>query len=259
MDPQTQIIIEKMNEMRLEFKQRNDELAAKLTENFSWTIEEKLKPIVEENIELKKQVATLQSKVENLEKETRKNNIIIHGVKENETNFADLRSKITSILNELSKKSDMREWDEWEISDLRRLGKRDVSKTRPILITLTLVWRKLEILKNNKNLPTGIYATQDYPKEILIKRNELKVKKRQEELNGNVAYIRYDKLIIKPNNIIKPTDTTKESEKRKRMPTDSPTQDYHEKITAPSKVNKISTLGISTRPRTNSTSGSSKQ
>ncbi|KAI5640471.1 hypothetical protein NE865_07222 [Phthorimaea operculella] len=244
MDPQTKIIVEKMNQMKLEFQQYNDDLAAKFKDNLAATIDEKLNPIVEENNKLKKQVVTLQEKVKNLQRETRKNNVILHGIKETERNNTDLRGKMITILDDLSKKSNMREWDEWEISDMRRLGKKDDNKSRPILITLTLLWRKFELLKNNNNFPAGIYATEDYPKDIQIKRNELKAKKKQEEMNGNIAYIRYDKLIVKPK---KPNDKTKESEKRKRMPTDSPTQTNTNNEKTPFKINKTSTLGLPIR------------
>ncbi|KAI5639585.1 hypothetical protein NE865_07951 [Phthorimaea operculella] len=242
MDPQTKIILDNMNKMKLEFQQYNDDLAARFTANLSSTIDEKLTPIVEENKKLKKQVVTLQAKVKSLERDVRKNNVIIHGIQETEMSYADLRSKMITILDNISKKSNMREWDEWEISDMRRIGKKSEGKSRPILISLTLLWRKIELLKNNKHFPTGIYATEDYPKDVQKKRKELKVQKKQEEQNGNIAFIRYDKLVVKPKIL---DEKTKESEKRKRTPSDSPSQaNGNNMAKTPFKFNKTSTLGL---------------
>ena len=204
------LLLEKMNEM---FKQQNEELATNLTRNLSTKIDEKLNPLVEENTKLRKQVENLQSKIQNIERESRKNNFILHGIPETETNNASLRRKVVSTLNNLTEKLNMREGDEWEISDTRRLGK-NANKPRPILITATLAWRKYEILKNNKNFPTGIYATQDYPKDVLAKREELKLEKKQKEQEGYDVFIRYNKLVVKGK---KASDN-----KRKRSPTKSP-------------------------------------
>lgn len=85
-------------------------------------------------------------------------------------------------------------------------------------------------------------------------RKELKVKQLEEIKKGKIAFIRYDRLVVKDR-----TYTAKEGEKRKRMPTDSPTQQDNENVLkAPSKINKTNLLGL-TRQRTNSTPGASNQ
>lgn len=41
-----------------------------------------------------------------------------------------------------------------------------------------------------------IYATEDFPKNVLEKRRELKPKLAEERAKGNPAYLKYDQLIV---------------------------------------------------------------
>ncbi|CAH0404044.1 unnamed protein product [Chilo suppressalis] len=202
--------------MKVDFKKENEELAKRFSLEVSSAINDSLKPLAEENKQLKLEIETLQSKVYNLQKEIRKNNLILHGVTETQTNSAELRVKVSQTLNKTCNNTEVREWDEWEVSDVKKLGNSSPDKTRPIMVTLTLTWRKIELLKNNKNFPSGIYVTPDYPKEILLKRKELMKEKEEKEKKGNIAYIRYDKLIVR----------SKEDREnnRKRLPSKSPSE-----------------------------------
>ncbi|KAL0859844.1 hypothetical protein ABMA27_010184 [Loxostege sticticalis] len=211
-------------------KEENEIQTKNIIENICTKIDEKLRPLQEENKKLKSEVQTLQTKVNILEKEIRKNNLIIHQVSETEKSDKELLELVLETLNKLSANADLEKWDVWEISKAHRLGKKGDRK-RPILITLTLSWRKTEILRNNKKFNNGIYATEDFPKEVLMKRKELKEKMEEEIEKGKVAYIRYDKLIVKeaPN------------EKRKRSPTQSPK-------TMPGTSESISTMAFNKQP-----------
>lgn len=142
-------------------------------------------------------------------------------------------------------------YEKLEISDFRRLGRKEEGKRRPILIKFTLAWRKMAILKNNKKLEKNIYATEDFPKEVIKKRQELKEKQQEELKKGNIAIIRYDKLIIREKckqRTQSDTDTITEKDrenndgKRKRSPTTSPQVIKGSEIVTstagPSKINK---------------------
>ncbi|CAH2092204.1 unnamed protein product [Euphydryas editha] len=145
-----------------------------------------------------------------------------------------------------------------ENKKLKNEGKRESKKRRPVMIKLTLAWRRLAILQNNKHFTENIYATEDFPKDILQIRNELKQKQQEEIKKGNLAFIRYDKLIIKER-----TNQKKGHEKRKRSPLKTPKHTYHNKAgdsqTAPKKINKINTLEFMSRSRTNSESDNNNQ
>lgn len=259
MDKQTELLLEKMNkkmdELKKEFMMQTTTLTETFTRCMTVTIDEKLKPLVEENLKLNNEVITLKTTVHNLEKEVRKNNIILHGIEETEESNADLLELVLTTFNNMGKTTGMQEFDKWEICGTYRLGKRVDKKRRPILVKLTLAWRRMEILKNNKNFPTNTYATEDFPKEVLAIRKELKLKQQEERKKGNLAIIRYDKLILKGK-------LTQEEgqEKRKRSPSKTPTKPNSEggKNMAPNKMNKTNAFQSMTRPRSHSQSGTSK-
>lgn len=214
-----------------------------ITENLNANLDEKLQPILEENKLLKTQVEDLTNKVYYLEREARKDNLILHGIKEDKENNEDLMGLTLKILNDVSEKAKIEGWDRWEISMVRRLGWRTEGRNRPILMSLTLNWRKIEILKNNKSFPEGIYATEDLPKEVINKRKELRKIVEEEKIKGNIAFIRYDKIVIidpkkgkqsyKTDKIRK--EDTNQAEKRKRTTTKSPNTEH----SPDPKLNKI--------------------
>ncbi|XP_059061694.1 uncharacterized protein LOC131854592 [Achroia grisella] len=208
--------------------QLREELHKQTTE-ISKTIDEKIQPLIIENKELKQEVQSLKVKILEMEKQTRKNNIILHGVTEKEENYTELQELVVETLNKLSVETALQEWDKWELSRVQRLGKKKESKIRPILITLTLTWRRTEILKNKSKFPKNIYVTEDFPKDILLKRKELKIKMKEEIAKGKKAYISYDKLVV--------NETQKD--KRKRSESCSPNAPSTSISHNPQKINKV--------------------
>ncbi|GBP12045.1 Putative uncharacterized transposon-derived protein F52C9.6 [Eumeta japonica] len=57
----------------------------------------------------------------------------------------------------------------------------------------------MKVRKNFKD----IYITEDYTKEVLEKRKLLQTRLKEERMKGNFAYLKYDKLVVKENNITK--------------------------------------------------------
>lgn len=175
-------------------------------------IDEKLTPFAREIQELRSENDTLREKISYLEKHKRINNLILYGMKEKENSFDNLidmvKKKFNDDLNISVENSD--------INSIYRIGKNDKNngKPRPILITFVNNWKKNDIMKNKKKLKDEIYASEDYPIEVLNKRKELLPKLEEERKKGNYAFINYDKLVVKegrPGN-----------EKRKRDPSTSP-------------------------------------
>lgn len=262
---QMQLLLEKMKEimdskiteMKEEFKQQTNSQTEKLTREFATTIDNKLKPLLGENQLLKGEVSTLKAKIRNLEKDVRQNNIILHGINETEENNSNLQELVIKTLNTVCSEVSTETFDKWELSDVYRLGKRQDDKRRPILVKLTLAWRRKQLLMNNKKFPTGIYVTEDYPKGVLDARKELKIKLQEEIKKGNRATIRYDQLIIKGKD-----NEYKTKEKRKRSPSKTPTQQQLKDgpaQKAPSKINKTNAFDYMNRPRSNSLSSTSEK
>lgn len=243
----------KMHELKEDFMKHTSSITSSITS----AIEEKLNPLVEENLKLNSEVSTLKMKISKLEREVKKNNILLHGLEETEKNNNELMTLVVDFLNKIVTERGIREFDMWEISEIQRLGKKEDNKRRPILVKLTLAWRKLEILRNNKYFPASTYATEDFPKEVLKIRKELKQQQQQERKNGNLAIIRYDKLIIKGK-----INQEKGIEKRKRAPSNSPPQSNNDdspQPKAPNKINKTNAFEYMNRSRQNSQTGNNKQ
>lgn len=209
----------------------------------STTIEAQLLPILQETDKLKAENGILKSRIKILEAESRRNNVIIHGVEEKEVNNTELMEIILKTLNNSCKNQNGAEWDKWEISRLERLGRKIEKKVRPIKLTLTLEWRKMELLRNKKSFPKNIKITEDYTKEVLEERKSLIPKMIEAREAGKYAILKHNKLIIKDK--IEP-----KNDKRKRVPSSPPSTppnnfgraDNQEKIDQPAKQSKFNHL-----------------
>lgn len=171
------------NKMKLELEKHTKQII----EQF----DEKLEPLSIEIKELKLENQELKEQIRHMEKDKRANNIILFGLKENEKSSTELietaKQKIITDLNISLENRD--------INKIYRLGRKS-SKDRPVLVSFTNYWKKREITRN-KNKLKEVYIAEDYPKEILEKRKELKEKLIEERNKGNFAIINYDKLIVK--------------------------------------------------------------
>ncbi|XP_063364563.1 uncharacterized protein LOC134653153 [Cydia amplana] len=186
--------------MQKEMQIQTDLITARITDK----IDEKLKPIIEQNETLKKKVEQLEKKIEFMENEKRSNNLILHGLQEGEKTTTELIKNVQEkFLTELNISIEA-----VDINKIYRIGKnKKGEKPRPTLLSFVSGWKKMEILKN-KSKSKELQLTEDYSKEILEKRKALIPQLIEERKKGNVAYIRYDKLIIQDN------ANTKDSRKR---------------------------------------------
>ncbi|XP_075980762.1 uncharacterized protein LOC142979615 [Anticarsia gemmatalis] len=157
MEQQLQRFLEKMDEkinnVKDQFSIQVEDLTQKFTNSVTSTIEEKLTPLVEENLKLKKEVTTLKRKTYELERVVRKNNVILHGLEETEENNTQLMELVLNTLNEVGSNGKMENFDKWEISEVYRLGKRGSMKRRPILQPTSLSPRKPEHNKQQNYTP----------------------------------------------------------------------------------------------------------
>ncbi|XP_028168072.1 uncharacterized protein LOC114358336 [Ostrinia furnacalis] len=200
MDINMEVLLSKLDE---KLNKQTLAITTAVTANVMEVLENRLAPIIEENNNLKQKVANLEVKLNSIEKEKRKNNIIFFGSNEKDKNETELIDYIKETIQDSGTHLDSQ-----EISNIYRIGKPS-SKCRPVVVTLTTTWKKHLILKNKANLPSGIYVKEDYPKDVLITRKELQSKVDEEKKKGNVAYIKYDKLVVKH-----PYNSSKEKRKR---------------------------------------------
>lgn len=209
MEDQFQLLFEKMKN---EIQNQTIELKDSITNNIMERLDEKLQPIIIENKNLKIKVENLEKEIETLKRGKKQNNLIIFGVNEDERSTQEL---IQNIINIFKTDLDI-QFQEHEINNIYRLGKEKSSgKPRPILFSFVSEWKKNEVMKKKKSLK-NVYVTEDYTKEVLEKRKTLQAQLKVEREKGNVAYLKFDKLVVKG----KPNNTN--NEKRKREISTSP-------------------------------------
>ena len=209
-----ELLLDKLDE---KFKNQTELITHSVTKSVMEALDEKMKTIMEENTKLKNKISELELKLKRSEIDKRKNNLVFFGINENIKFETELVDFIKEII--VSMEVNM---DSQEISKVYRIGQKTENKNRPVVATITTQWKKHLILKNKHNLPQGINIKEDYPKEILDKRKQLQPQVEEEIKKGNIAYIKYDKLIVK-----RPKENR---EKRKRETSDSPKAPSEKKI-----------------------------
>lgn len=201
MEEQFQLLFDKM---KIELATQSFELKETITNTIISKMDEKLEPVLAENKNLKLKIENLENEIKYLKREKKSNNIIIFGLKEDEGTTAELIKKVKDNF-----KSD---WDidmeKHEVNKIYRIrgAKKAGDEPRPVLLSFVTGWKKSEVMRNKKKFKE-VYVTEDYPKEVLEKRKELQPKLMEERSKGNIAYLQYDKLIVKDN-------TNKEKRKR---------------------------------------------
>lgn len=226
-----EILLSKINE---KFNEQTITLTTAITKNVMEALDDKLKVLTEENNNLKTRVSNLEQKISNLEKEKRVKNLVFFGIEEKGKTELELVDSVKEILVDSGTHIDSQ-----EISNIHRIGT-NFEKNRPIIISLTTSWKKHLILKNKRNLPTNVFVNEDYPKEVLETRKQLKPQLEAERKNGNIAFIKYDKLIVK-----KSMNSNREKRKRE-TPTGSPTTPTPSQKKTNTKNEKIGTQYPST-------------
>lgn len=198
----TNMNIEQLSELMRELrgdisrdsKDSLEKIEARITKNINNHIDEKF-TIVQGEIDSIKKISSDHSKrILELEKHIRCRNIIFFAVEEGEKSYEELENKIMQIINnELAIECNRR-----ELEMVRRMGRMTEGKIRPIVTTFTTYGKKIAILKNKHHLKEKtIYVKEDFPHEILETRKKLQVQLQKERIEGKVAFLRYDKLIVK--------------------------------------------------------------
>ncbi|CAG4965859.1 unnamed protein product [Colias eurytheme] len=244
MEEQFQLLFDKM---KIEMQNQSEKLTDTITTTIMDRIDIKLEPIVAENKSLKLKVERLEKEIEYMKREKRNNNIVIFGIKERNNTTTELLHTVIDIFRD-DLEINVKQCD---VNKIHRIGRfnKEGDKARPILISFLNSLKKNEIMKKKKFLKNKqIYITEDYPREVLEIRKSLQPKLIEERNKGNIAYINYDKLVIKENKT--------NNDKRKREVSMSPqpnNQPKRQQTLTSSKVNRINAFDIM-RGRSNSLS-----
>lgn len=112
------------------------------------------------NLEMQAKVESLESKVEFLERQFKKNNLIYFGIEEtNDESLGNLQQKTIKIINE-KQQVDIKPDD---IANVYRIGKDTKDRhPRPVILALASYKKKMEILSNRSKLKgTDIFVNED--------------------------------------------------------------------------------------------------
>lgn len=161
--------------MKEELKKQTNDIKETITTNVLMKVEEKIKPVIEENEKLREEVTQLNKKIDYLDLNARKNNVILHGISEppNEK-IEDLIGITAKTIEELGVKL-----VQSDINRVQRLGKKiNAEKSRPILLSTTTLQKKIDILKNKNKMKPATYITHDFPKKKLQEKKEQSAKRK---------------------------------------------------------------------------------
>lgn len=153
-----------------------------------------MRQVKEENKRLREKVLEQEERINNLEREVRKKNVVMKGVIDEESEKqSDTGVKISAVLRKIGVDLNV----EQDLDEARRIGRFNPQKKRPILIKLTKESTRMTILKNAKLLKgTDIWIDEDYPKEIQEERRILITQMKEAREKGHKAQVKYNKLIV---------------------------------------------------------------
>lgn len=139
-------------------------------------------------------------KMEYLENQSRRNNIVIDGIPESpDESWADSEKKFRGILSEKMKIDQKL----IEIERAHRIGRpsNDGEGKRPRSMIVKLCRykdRQVILSKANHLKGTNIYVNEDFTDAVRQKRKELLPEMRAARARGEWAYLKYDRLIVQP-------------------------------------------------------------
>lgn len=147
-----------------------------------------------ENEVMKKQIKNQEVKITNLEREVRRRNLVFKGVPEKERETIEETMNTTiKICESLGVKLN----PAVDVDEVKRLGRPEADKQRPVLVKLTATNRKFEILKKAKGLKgSNVWIDEDYSKEIQEERKLLIPILKEARSKGHKAQLKYNKLVI---------------------------------------------------------------
>ncbi|XP_065650357.1 protein unc-13 homolog C-like [Hydra vulgaris] len=169
----------------------HEELIEKKIKNNIESIEKErvAKNIAHKNIEF----TDLKNKLREIEDRSRRNNLRINGLKENENEtWMESETKVIKVFEQTLGVKNVK------IERAHRCGCRDAKKPRTIMIKLLDYKDIVEILKNSFKLKgESIFINEDFCYETNVIRKELRERMKTERQLGKFAYISYDKLIVR--------------------------------------------------------------
>lgn len=136
-----------------------------------------------------------EKKVDTLDKNAKKRNLVIYGIPEKE---GELYTDIFNIVMDLMNQRMGINLKPQELDDFFRIGKRgNTQKVRPILLKMVSYWKKREILSQTVKLKgTKIFIANDLTTEEAEEMKQLRIEKRELQSKGHQVTIKGKQLVI---------------------------------------------------------------
>lgn len=144
--------------------------------------------------ELQRYSGFLENKLDDLENRSRRQNLVIHGLEEDENeNWETTREKVKKLLQtrlEIQIEDNI-------IQRAHRTGKKIPGKSRPIVCKFLCDIKKEETLRASKKLRgSSLFISQDYPYTVRNERRKLQNYMHEARVNGKYAYLSFRYLFI---------------------------------------------------------------
>ena len=136
----------------------------------------------------------MDKKVDYLENQSRRNNLIFDGITEEfKESWADSERKVCKVL-----KDNLQIQDRPVIERAHRVGRIKPERNRPIVVKFLNYKDRESILLNARKLRGTSYSIrEDLSEKVLAKRREQMPQFKEARDAGKVAYFNYDRLVIK--------------------------------------------------------------
>lgn len=146
---------------------------------------------------VRESVMTMSGKSDYLEGQSKRKNVIIDGIPESPgESWEESEYKVRELLRTELQMDEER----IEVERAHRMGNgRGADKPRQIVVKFLRFKDKTAVMgRRNRLKGTNIFLNEDYPEAVHQKRKELVPAMKAERSKGNIAYIRYDRLIVHP-------------------------------------------------------------
>ena len=201
-------VMKELKSIKTEFGKRFDQVDSKIDEQV-----EKLKQQLEEVKtdqtesrkeinEIRKENRFLRRRLNNIEGQSRRNNIIVRGIPETEDkeSWDDCEQAVRECLQ---RKLEMNV-DEMSIERAHRLPRNrnaPIGAPRDMIIKLSFWKEKMNIIKKAKEIkPHDFYFMEDYCDDVKLARGKLKATLTNARNNDLNAYLSFDKLVVVNDN-----------------------------------------------------------
>lgn len=143
---------------------------------------------------LKESLEPLVNKIDYIENQSRRNNVIFDGILEDsKETWQETEVKVHEVL-----KSNMGFSDNLPIERAHRVGAKKAQKSRAIVVKFSSYKDREAVLRNGKKLKgSAVYVREDLSERILERRRVQLDQLKQARAQGKIAYFNYDRLIVK--------------------------------------------------------------